>query len=301
MYVFFHGGCMDGLGALWAFKKAHNVAFTPVPMVAGSKLDRGIFEGVKQEDRQVAYFLDVSPHKEDVEFLEATFSSVFIIDHHVLDKANYPSFKIIHDINLSGATLTWKLYFGEESTPTILKYVQDRDIWTWKLPDSKAVSEYLFKNVKCPRNPFEIDASLQQFEQARELLDSDLEEVVKKGTQLIEISEAQITSLMKMARKARWDDKYTVYHCPTQLYRSEIGARLMENKDADFSICWSYSIEKDEFWLSLRSNSKRTDVSAIAKAYGGGGHVQSSGCSLKYEDFKRVLKPFEDESEGKTD
>ena len=51
------------------------------------------------------------------------------------------------DMGRSGAVLAWDYFFGGPSTgrprPWIVEYVQDRDLWAWKLPRSKEVSAYL--------------------------------------------------------------------------------------------------------------------------------------------------------------
>ncbi|MFQ5503432.1 MAG: hypothetical protein ACE5F1_01390 [Planctomycetota bacterium] len=48
--------------------------------------------------------------------------------------------------------LTWKALFPDERVPPPVKYVRDRDLWLWELPDSKAVSAYVMST------PYEIPA-----------------------------------------------------------------------------------------------------------------------------------------------
>lgn len=294
-YVFFHGGCMDGLGALWSFvlgqKESDAYYFRYIPHIAGKVVDREIFEGALVN----VYFLDCSPVEGDLPFLKEIFGKIYIYDHHKLDLSLYKGAgcNVVHDINRSGATITWDIYHNSEARPVILNYIQDRDLWTWKLKDSKAVSEYLFKNIPLPKREEDVHDSLVKFSKVKDELEVCLEEVIAAGKLRLQVADEHVKTLVSMSRKAKWAGKYTVYHCETRAFRSEVGSRLMENKDADFAICWSFSLEDKMFWLSLRSTPGKVDVATICKAFGGGGHVCSSGMSLTFEEFTTLLQPLD--------
>ncbi|MFQ3615868.1 MAG: hypothetical protein SNJ57_09305 [Cyanobacteriota bacterium] len=46
------------------------------------------------------------------------------------------------DLDRSGAAIAWE-HFHNDDVPDLIRYVEDRDLWRWKLPDSEAVSEAL--------------------------------------------------------------------------------------------------------------------------------------------------------------
>lgn len=44
------------------------------------------------------------------------------------------------DLDRSGAAIAWE-HFNRDAAPDLIRYVEDRDLWRWSLPDSEAVSE----------------------------------------------------------------------------------------------------------------------------------------------------------------
>ncbi len=74
-------------------------------------------------------------------------NSLFVLDHHktaqeALEDLPFARF----DMNSSGAMMAWE-YLHEPIAPSkipqLVNYVQDRDLWRWKLPESKEVSAAL--------------------------------------------------------------------------------------------------------------------------------------------------------------
>ena len=59
---------------------------------------------------------------------------------------------------------------------------------------------------------------------------------------------------------------------------SEIGSRL--SPDCDFAMIWYYDHVGHNIRVSLRSFHENTDVSEIAKNFGGGGHKKAAGFVL---------------------
>ena len=62
-----------------------------------------------------------------------------MIDHHAsaakdLDGWFNPRFDSVFDMQKSGAMLAWDYFFPAQEAPEIVRYVQDRDIWTKALP-----------------------------------------------------------------------------------------------------------------------------------------------------------------------
>lgn len=66
-----------------------------------------------------------------------------MIDHHKTaheDLAGLPFAEF--DLEHSGAYLTWRHFFGEP-VPKFIRYLEERDLWRFNLPDSKGVSQEL--------------------------------------------------------------------------------------------------------------------------------------------------------------
>ena len=61
-------------------------------------------------------------------------------------------------------------------------------------------------------------------------------------------------------------------------WMSEIGAKL--SPDCDYAMIWYYDHNDKDIKVSLRAFHDTTDVSEIAKKYGGGGHRKAAGFRL---------------------
>lgn len=155
----YHHHCADGLGAAWAVHRAlgHQVEFRP------GNYGRGIPEG-DFTDRDVL-IVDFSFPREQLDKLAAAARSVLILDHHKSaqeqlaglptigvpydawlkfngkDGAPYPA--ALFDMDRSGAGITWDFFFPHAPRPEIINLVEDRDLWRFKNPDSRAFNAVL--------------------------------------------------------------------------------------------------------------------------------------------------------------
>jgi nanoRNase/pAp phosphatase (c-di-AMP/oligoRNAs hydrolase) len=59
---------------------------------------------------------------------------------------------------------------------------------------------------------------------------------------------------------------------------SEIGAAL--SPKCDFAVIWYYDHETRQVKVSLRAHHEDSDVSEVAKRFGGGGHRKAAGFNL---------------------
>ncbi len=63
------------------------------------------------------------------------------------------------------------------------------------------------------------------------------------------------------------------------------GSHVFGDKINDYDFCIAFRLGKED--VSVSFYSVNTDVSLIAKKYGGGGHDGASGCSMSKEQFKK--------------
>lgn len=70
---------------------------------------------------------------------------IILIDHHITAWEELHTFsnRIIYkyDLKECGATLTWKHFFPDKNPPAFLKYIKDRDLWDFLLPETPFVHE----------------------------------------------------------------------------------------------------------------------------------------------------------------
>ena len=104
------------------------------------------------------------------------------------------------------------------------------------------------------------------------------------GTKLMTYQTAQINEAIERARVCRIP--IPVPNCPdyyltglaanSTVHFSEIGHELYNRSGKTFGMVWSVDAD-NVVWCNLRSADDGLDVSAIAKAHGGGGHRNSAG------------------------
>jgi len=219
---------------------------------------------------------DFSYSKEIILFMIEKAKSFLILDHHKTAE------KILHDIDedykvfnmdKSGATLTWEFFFPDKEIPNFVKYVEDRDLWKFELPNSKQFSSAI-KTVK------------MTIENYTELFDNDKHtQLLEKGKIIYKYEQDYIEWVSSNADVKLYKlcngKYYLIASVNSPTLKSELGNYLVEKYlNADFSLVYNYDEVHNKTHISLRSLDSRTDVSSIAKMYGGGGHRNASGVCM---------------------
>lgn len=253
--ILYHANCADGIfAAYYAFQ--HNLDADLVPVYYQTKIPEMLGHDV--------ICVDYCPDRATLE--SANYKSLLIIDHHVSSRQNmvgfappYP-FTYVYDVNKCGALLTWEYYNSMGNRPWILPYIQDRDLWHWKLEGSKAV-----------------DACIQSFEfsmaNCQMLTRFGAYECVLQGASILRYQKKLITQAVKCSGEIDFEG-HRVPIANSSVLQSEIGDELCRGKP--FAIVWRYNDNENVTHTSLRSDEKGLDVSKIAKKYGGGGHVHAA-------------------------
>jgi uncharacterized protein len=242
------------------------------------------------EDTTFLMILDFSYSRETCEELHTRFPDMVIIDHHKTAQKELEGLEYaIFDMSHSGCVLSYHwahLNFGTLSagTPTILQYVEDRDLWTWKLKDSKLVN-------------LAIASAPQDF---YTWLDFDLDTAKAQGRAIESFQSAQIKKTLERVEKGRRIDKVlAMVNCTDNI--SEVGNAILERfPDVDVACMW-FDV-RDTTVFSLRSREGGVDVSKIAKRLGGGGHAAAAGFTQSNEcaeDPDDVAYVFFDDSDEK--
>ena len=215
-------------------------------------------------DTENLFIVDFSYPREKCDELNMKYN-LKIIDHHKTAKDNLAGVPYaIFDMSKSGCVLTWE-YFTKEKIPDILRYVQDRDIWQWKLPMSKEINAY----ISTLAFDFYVWA------------DFDREKAKVSGSAILEFQRMQIENTVKNVRMINLAG-YRVPCVNASANISEIGNSLcVEHYNSPFSV--SYCDRKLVKSVSLRSTGD-FDVSVIARMYGGGGHKNAAGFEVSIGD-----------------
>ncbi len=231
------------------------------------------------------YIVDFSLKNDDTEKIIERAKEVINIDHHIgvkdkLEKytQKYPNFKFIFDNNRSGASLTWIYFYGDENIPDVIKYVEDKDIWTWKYGEiTKYVNAYLaiFTN-----KPEEIKKYIENPEKINELINN--------GKIIAEYTDYLIQNFVSRAKEVTLKiGKFNVKGYNTGLFQSEIGNILSTEYKETVAL---FNINGDYAKISFRSveGAKPTALD-LATILGGGGHKHAAGASVDLETFCKKM------------
>ena len=131
--VLYHAHCRDGFGAAYAAWKRLGDKATYIPCKYGDPPP-----GVSGKN---VIILDFSYPREIVEKMYEEANSLIILDHHKsamedLCDLDFAWFSEDH----SGAFLAWHFFHPGEDVPKFISYIEDRDLWKWKLPYSREFS-----------------------------------------------------------------------------------------------------------------------------------------------------------------
>jgi uncharacterized protein len=206
-----------------------------------------------------------------------------IIDHHekkmqeLLGKRELADF-IRFDNDKCGAILTWEYFFDPIPVPPILLYVDDRDRWKHKLPHTKEIHAA-------------VSAIGRNFDVVHMLLPLSQQQLInifdKLGKRELE---ARAKKIEELASSYKHDYLPTTsFHVPiVELQASEAWAcsevcELLYNKfpTASFAACWYKDGDEQKWFLSSNANGNNFDVEPIARYFGGGGHRNAAGMTIK--------------------
>jgi oligoribonuclease NrnB/cAMP/cGMP phosphodiesterase (DHH superfamily) len=198
--------------------------------------------------------------------------SLTVLDHHVtaerwMKEAQHQlqhqtNVQILFDMNQSGAGLTARHF--DEPDNWFAQYVEDRDLWRFKLPNSKNVNAYIQS----------LERTYDAYEIAYSTVDVDQANVLGMGAN--KYLEMYCREVANSARMITFEG-YTVPVVNAQpIGISEVLDDLC--KQHPVSMGWYQRADK-RFVFSLRSNGE-VDVAQLAEKYSGGGHKKASGFSL---------------------
>ena len=273
---FYHAGCPDGFGAAWAVWRAWG---DESEFRARGHDDRLPMESLG--DAEVV-FVDISVDNEQLRELSSVASHITLLDHHISAQSRYLSdpetvnhveaegHEIIYDLSHSGAVLAWMHFHPDESTPTLLRYVEDQDLWNWKLEGSDAVNAAIASH---PRS----------FSAWSELASRRADDLIREGEPIVRANKMDVEQTLKNAAPLRIGDR-RVEGVNATVNRSALGHELAER--AIFGMAWGcvYRINGKRVHATLYSIGD-LDVSLIASGLGGGGHRNAAGFTTSLETW----------------
>lgn len=265
--VLYHSNCPDGFSAAWAaWKKFGNRAGyyavspnepPPVPL----------------KKREV-YLLDHCYLTPELLKLRRANRKVVAIDHHATNTAHVRhATEHVFDVRHSGAVLAWHYFHPKKKAPTLLRYIEDGDLWRFRLPWSRFLLSYIYSR---PFSFKEYDALARGMESPR-----TIREYLAFGKALADYDKILVEGAVRRAELVKFG-KYKVLavNSTSRRYHSEVGRALCE-KRPPLGIVWR--VERGMIHVSLRSRGSVDVGKLAARFHGGGGHPRAAGFSVPLE------------------
>lgn len=270
--VIYHAHCADGVAAAWCFFKlwGDDVEFhagkygDKTPDVAGRNV----------------YMVDFAYPLEVMRKVVEVANEVVLLDHHV---SSLEALKALDDdpkfdsswatIEKSGCAIAWDytqmLAETAAPMPDVLRSIQDRDLWVFHMHSTKSIMSYIFS--------FPIDIQTLDWHVSHLEDQDNFRDACAIGLHLQRQHAMMVSQIIDQQMRPMMVDEQIVpcVNAPGQ-YASDIGNVLAKRHP------FSATYYDTQFFrhFSLRSDGDRedsTDVSVIAKKYGGGGHKHAAG------------------------
>ncbi|XP_008681586.1 uncharacterized protein [Zea mays] len=324
--VLYHYPCPDGAFAALAAHLYFSGAAHPVRFFPNTVYDPIRSDSLPLEEIKDVYLLDFVGPPGFVEDIAPKVERITILDHH---KTAFESLCVnatlgqnvtkVIDMQRSGATIAFDFFRNKlltevstsrgnesgkdvakvkyvpdnkaETVHKLFKFIEDGDLWRWKIPNSKAFSSGL-KDLDIE---FNVNANNKLFDQ---LLELDPEHVISHGQATLLEKQRLIDDCLEKSYEislgcGQFGSCLAVDADAISNLRSELGNQLA-SKSRDFNLrgigAVVYKVPElnnDQILkVSLRSL-EQEDTTCISQEYGGGGHRNASSFILSVTEFDR--------------
>ena len=253
--VIYHKGCVDGFASAWVVHQVFGDGAEYVPAQYGSE----------PPDVTGAHvvIVDFSYPREKLLAMKEAAASLVVLDHHKTAQAALEGLDFCtFDMDRSGAGMAWDYFLRPGQRAWLVDYVQDRDLWRWRLPRSKEINAYIHTL------PFDFSV----WDQVSQLT---VEEAAKLGVGAAAHLDQYVREVAKHARAVTFLGHDVLMVNAAHVGISELVGSLADQNPGGFAVGW-FEREDGKIQYSLRSRGD-FDVSAIAKKMGGGGHKNAAG------------------------
>lgn len=289
--VIYHADCADGFGAAWAIHQAAlsermgyaDILYVPVTYGDRESIVDKLVAGLDPH-RVGIHIVDFSLPRELFNRLTAVMSCVTYLDHHkgaedeleaarqVCIDLGIPEHIVFYNGH-SGCILAWKHYHNGEVPPTLLTRVEDRDLWHFQFPDTKAVMAAV--------HSYDMDFGVwDQF---------SMDDLETEGVAILRAHNKNVATLILGSHVSFYSFngiRVAAVSCVGFLVNDVCHQLLEKYPDIDAAAGYNTPLHGHAEW-SFRAREGGVDLPALLKPYGGGGHQAAAGVEfnafLSYE------------------
>src|ERR1700747_590235 len=184
----YHGSCADGFGAAWVARKAYAAQGEPINFHA---------VGFQKPPPDVTgldvVMVDFSYKRPVLLEMAEKAETILILDHHKSARDDLTflpgNVRTVFDMDRSGAMIAWDYWFHNQETPQLLRHIQDRDLWLFKLDHTREIQANVFSY------PYD-------FEVWDQLMAMDVKELITGGQAIERKHHKDVSELLAVAKTA---------------------------------------------------------------------------------------------------
>jgi oligoribonuclease NrnB/cAMP/cGMP phosphodiesterase (DHH superfamily) len=226
------------------------------------------------------FIVDFSYKRDVLLQIKEVAETLLVLDHHKTAEADLAGLDFCRfDMKKSGARMAWEYLcntfrneglFTHDHPPALVLYTEDRDLWKWELPESRAFNAIL--------RTFEFDFGVwDSLEGMQRYHFISAGQAILRDQAMTVKSKVEQSHLVSVEYPNHPTEQWRCANATTPV--SETAGELA--KETGIGCCW-FEDCKGVRTYSLRSdaNGLNVDVSAIAKRFNGGGHRNAAGFSF---------------------
>lgn len=276
--ILYHDRCADGFAAAlagWLFYDGQ---------VECLGLSHGQISSVAQLpplQGRCVYVLDFSFPPALLAEIDAQAARLVLLDHHKSAAEQLTGFACrcggLHfDMHKSGARLAWDYFLPDRPLPDLVRFVQDRDLWTWQEPETAG---------------FVAALDMEPYDFARwavlaALPAPELAAFVARGQAMDEKFRSLAQDIARAAQPLRFNGQAGLMVNAPGAFHSLVG-ELLSQRSASFALMWTVA-DNGVVKVGLRSQ-RGYDCTPLAQSMGGGGHAQACGFRLPLARLGELL------------
>lgn len=347
--IFYHGGCPDGtcaaaiaqyylIGNLPALPENFAKTLQLIPTEAGKVTAAVVKAHAKFPNPLIVLAFDLAVKQDEFDNLLKLYPKAKVYDHHQTTASCKPHPQLTLDQTISGAHLAWS-YFQHLDTiqhergaktlgemPLFVNYIEDRDLWKWKLPHSRDIASYMTTTLDTSALVFPSHTAVRDVWINHLSSDRWYDSAVLTGKAITAYENALVKRMTARHFAVRREGHLIAVVEAAEL-ASELGEKLYQSEGtvsqelADYAnvptgtkyrysyvLMWHYDDRDKTYKLSLRSGgapfevkhndgtvawSGPADVEQIARTsvdfLGGGGHKAAAGSKCLWPTIQGLI------------
>jgi hypothetical protein len=277
--ILYHGrGCPDGFAAAlaaWLYYEGR------AELLGLDHGDTRSVDDLPALAGRAVYILDFSFSVDILRGIEERAAKLVMLDHHKSAAEKLTGFAcrcgVVHfDMDKCGARLAWEFFHPAAPLPDLVRYIEDRDIWVWRHPESPAFLAAL-------------DMEPQDFARWAVIAAFSPEQVaafMARGQAMDEKFSKLAAGIAENAQPVIFNGQHGLMVNAPGVFHSLVGD-MLSKQSGTFALMWTVA-PGGVVKAGLRSQ-RGFDCIALAESMGGGGHAQACGFKMGVARLPELL------------